>query len=273
MAIERQAYAARGAELFVPRCPSRTTQLLVARIDRDVVGYAGLICYGDEAHVTNIAVDPMLQATRCVPAAPGAVRLRCTWVERRVLESASRTARAAPVRSVRVPPGGIRATTTPSCTKTADHVTDDVRTEDYALRLESIAASLERSGRRDHLGIETSCDETPSPSSRTRSTPANLMRPVHLHERFGGSSEVAARAHVEASTRSLRRRSRPRDPVGTSTGGGDRRPGLVGALLVGWRPPRRSRSPPGAADRRPPPGGALLGELLEHGPPEPRTWP
>ena len=34
---------------------------LVARIDREVVGYAGLICYGDEAHVTNIAVDPMLQ--------------------------------------------------------------------------------------------------------------------------------------------------------------------------------------------------------------------
>ena len=34
---------------------------LVARIDKDVVGYAGLICYGDEAHITNIAVDPMLQ--------------------------------------------------------------------------------------------------------------------------------------------------------------------------------------------------------------------
>jgi ribosomal-protein-alanine N-acetyltransferase len=34
---------------------------LVARIDRDVVGYAGLICYGEEAHITNIAVDPMLQ--------------------------------------------------------------------------------------------------------------------------------------------------------------------------------------------------------------------
>jgi ribosomal-protein-alanine N-acetyltransferase len=31
----------------------------VARIDRDVVGYAGMICYGEEAHVTNIAVDPL----------------------------------------------------------------------------------------------------------------------------------------------------------------------------------------------------------------------
>jgi ribosomal-protein-alanine N-acetyltransferase len=27
-------------------------------MDRDVVGYGGLICYGEEAHVTNIAVDP-----------------------------------------------------------------------------------------------------------------------------------------------------------------------------------------------------------------------
>jgi ribosomal-protein-alanine N-acetyltransferase len=31
---------------------------LVARVDKTVVGYGGLICYGDEAHVTNIAVDP-----------------------------------------------------------------------------------------------------------------------------------------------------------------------------------------------------------------------
>ncbi|MEX2420384.1 MAG: ribosomal protein S18-alanine N-acetyltransferase, partial [Actinomycetota bacterium] len=34
---------------------------LVARIDRQVVGYGGLISYGDEAHVTNIAVDPLQQ--------------------------------------------------------------------------------------------------------------------------------------------------------------------------------------------------------------------
>jgi ribosomal-protein-alanine N-acetyltransferase len=30
-------------------------------MDRDVVGYGGLICYGEEAHVTNVAVDPMHQ--------------------------------------------------------------------------------------------------------------------------------------------------------------------------------------------------------------------
>jgi len=30
-------------------------------VDREVVGYGGLICYGEEAHITNIAVDPMHQ--------------------------------------------------------------------------------------------------------------------------------------------------------------------------------------------------------------------
>jgi len=28
-------------------------------MDREVVGYGGLICYGEEAHITNIAVDPL----------------------------------------------------------------------------------------------------------------------------------------------------------------------------------------------------------------------
>lgn len=31
---------------------------LVAREKGNVLGYGGIICYGDEAHVTNIAVDP-----------------------------------------------------------------------------------------------------------------------------------------------------------------------------------------------------------------------
>jgi ribosomal-protein-alanine N-acetyltransferase len=31
---------------------------LVARTGKDVVGYGGMICYGDEAHITTIAVDP-----------------------------------------------------------------------------------------------------------------------------------------------------------------------------------------------------------------------
>jgi len=72
MAIERRVYARPwspnlfAAEIAEPhnRC------YLVAKLHKEVVGYAGLICYGDEAHLTNVAVDPQLQrkgiATRLV---------------------------------------------------------------------------------------------------------------------------------------------------------------------------------------------------------------
>ena len=63
MAIERQAYSRPWTpNLFMAEMSEPNNRnYLVARIDKDVVGYAGLICYGDEAHITNIAVDPMLQ--------------------------------------------------------------------------------------------------------------------------------------------------------------------------------------------------------------------
>ena len=61
MAIERQVYPRPWSpNLFLSEMSeSRNRCYLVARMDREVVGYAGMICYGDEAHVTNIAVDPM----------------------------------------------------------------------------------------------------------------------------------------------------------------------------------------------------------------------
>ena len=60
MAIERQLYPRPWSpNLFLSEMSeSRNRCYLVARMDREVVGYAGMICYGDEAHVTNIAVDP-----------------------------------------------------------------------------------------------------------------------------------------------------------------------------------------------------------------------
>jgi [ribosomal protein S18]-alanine N-acetyltransferase len=63
MAIERQAYARPWSpNLFAAEIAEPNNRhYLVAKLDRDVAGYAGLICYGDEAHITNIAVDPMLQ--------------------------------------------------------------------------------------------------------------------------------------------------------------------------------------------------------------------
>lgn len=60
MAIERQVYARPWSpNLFVAEMTEPSNRCyLVARIDKAVAGYGGLICYGDEAHVTNIAVDP-----------------------------------------------------------------------------------------------------------------------------------------------------------------------------------------------------------------------
>ena len=61
MAIERQVYPRPWSpNLFLSEMSeSRNRCYLAARIDREVVGYGGLICYGEEAHITNVAVDPL----------------------------------------------------------------------------------------------------------------------------------------------------------------------------------------------------------------------
>jgi len=63
MAIERQVYPRPWSpNLFLSEMTeSKNRVYLVARIDREVVGYGGMICYGEEAHITNIAVDPLRQ--------------------------------------------------------------------------------------------------------------------------------------------------------------------------------------------------------------------
>ena len=60
MAIERQVYPRPWSpSLFLSEMSeTHNRAYLVARIEREVVGYGGVICYGDEAHVTTIAVDP-----------------------------------------------------------------------------------------------------------------------------------------------------------------------------------------------------------------------
>jgi ribosomal-protein-alanine N-acetyltransferase len=60
MAIERQVYPRPWSpNLFLSEMSElRNRTYLVAKIDKDVVGYAGIMCYGEEAHVTTIAVDP-----------------------------------------------------------------------------------------------------------------------------------------------------------------------------------------------------------------------
>ncbi len=63
MAIERRVYPRPWSpNLFLSEMSeSANRRYLVARIDREVVGYGGLICYGEEAHITNVAVDPEYQ--------------------------------------------------------------------------------------------------------------------------------------------------------------------------------------------------------------------
>jgi [ribosomal protein S18]-alanine N-acetyltransferase len=63
MAIERQVYPRPWSpSLFVSEMTTgRNRAYMVALEGRSVVGYAGLISYGDEAHVTTIAVDPEYQ--------------------------------------------------------------------------------------------------------------------------------------------------------------------------------------------------------------------
>jgi [ribosomal protein S18]-alanine N-acetyltransferase len=63
MAIEEQVYSHPWTHaLFLSELALPASRVyLVARIDRVVVGYAGLMFAPDEAHVTTIAVDPEWQ--------------------------------------------------------------------------------------------------------------------------------------------------------------------------------------------------------------------
>jgi len=60
MDIERRVYPRPWTmTLFLSEIVQKSTRFyIVARAHRRVVGYAGLMVFGEEAHVTNIAVDP-----------------------------------------------------------------------------------------------------------------------------------------------------------------------------------------------------------------------
>ncbi len=60
MAIERQVYPRPWSpNLFLSEMTElRNRGYFVARIGRDVVGYGGMMIYGEEGHITTIAVDP-----------------------------------------------------------------------------------------------------------------------------------------------------------------------------------------------------------------------
>ena len=153
MAIERQVYARPWSPaLFVAEMTEPNNRCyLVARTDKVIVGYAGMICYGDEAHITNIAVDPQ-QHRRGIGA-------RLLYAQ--MLQSIEMGAHAVSL-EVRVTnwgaqrlyghfgfhPVGIRRNYYQELSEDALIMwTDDVRTEAYGRRLEAIAEELPGVGR------------------------------------------------------------------------------------------------------------------------------
>ena len=148
MAIERQVYTRPWSpNLFVAEMTEPNNRCyLVARVDKAVVGYGGLICYGDEAHVTNIAVDPQQHRlgvgtrllheliTQAIEMGGHAVSLEVrvtNWRAQRVYARFG------------FHPAGIRRNYYADLHEDALIMwTDDVRTPAYRERLAAIAAAL-----------------------------------------------------------------------------------------------------------------------------------
>ena len=154
MAIERQVYARPWSpNLFVAEMTETSNRCyLVARADKVVVGYGGLICYGDEAHVTNIAVDPqnhrlgvgtrlMLElVTEAIAMGGHAVSLEVrvtNWGAQRLYGRFG------------FRPVGIRRNYYQELHEDALIMwTDDIRTDGYAARLDAIASDMPEQVRR-----------------------------------------------------------------------------------------------------------------------------
>ena len=148
MAIERQVYPRPWSpSLFVSEMTAgRSRCYLVALEDRSVIGYAGLISYGDEAHVTTIAVDPDHQRHK--------VGTRLLW---ELIREAQRMGAQAVSLEVRVTnwgaqrlyarfgfrPVGVRKGYYQETSEDALVMwTDDIRSDDYRDQLEGIIASV-----------------------------------------------------------------------------------------------------------------------------------
>ena len=280
MAIERQVYARPWSpNLFVAEMTEPNNRCyLVARIDKVVVGYAGMICYGDEAHITNIAVDPQrhrhgigarLLYEQMLPGDRDGRARGLAGGPRHEL------GRAAPLRPLRLSPRGHPPQLLPGAQRGRAHHVDRRRPHrPLRARAWTRSASLgvvpgRRGPPRDHPRHRDLLrrDRRRGGGGRVHACAPTSSRPrSHLHERFGGVvPEVAARAHVEALNPLLEEALAEAgvgfgdlDHVAVTVGPG---PGRRAAHRDGGRR-RPSRSPPGAGpDRREPPGGPRLGEL------------
>jgi ribosomal-protein-alanine N-acetyltransferase len=148
MTIERQVYARPWSpNLFISEMADTASRCyLVARINREIVGYGGLICYGEEAHVTNIAVDPQLQrqkiATRLLfDLVRNAIAMGAQAVSLEVRVSNWGAQRLYGRFGFR--PVGIRRNYYQELNEDALIMwTDDVRTREYSRRLATIAEEM-----------------------------------------------------------------------------------------------------------------------------------
>jgi ribosomal-protein-alanine N-acetyltransferase len=148
MAIERQVYPRPWSpNLFVAEMTEPNNRCyLVAREGREVVGYGGMICYGEEAHVTNIAVDPRHQRRRVASRLLHdlilqAIDMRASAVSLEVRVTNWSAQRLYGRFGFR--PAGIRKNYYQELHEDALIMwTDDVRTAEYGRRLDSIAREL-----------------------------------------------------------------------------------------------------------------------------------
>lgn len=148
MAIERQVYPRPWSpNLFLQEMrQTKDRAYLVAMVDREVAGYGGLLSYGDEAHVTTIAVHPdhqrrkigsrllyeLVMRARGMGAVAVSLEVRVTnWAAQRMYGRFG------------FRPVGVRKNYYQEINEDALVMwTDDIRTPEYTERLRSIASEL-----------------------------------------------------------------------------------------------------------------------------------
>lgn len=148
LAIERQVYPRPWSpNLFLAEMrQTKNRAYLVALEGRAVIGYGGLLSYGDEAHITTIAVDPahqrrkigsrllleLIQRARGMDAVAVSLEVRVTnWAAQRMYGQFG------------FRPVGVRKNYYQEVGEDALVMwTDDVRTPEYAHLLATIGAAL-----------------------------------------------------------------------------------------------------------------------------------
>ena len=146
--IESQVYPLPWSlSLFLSELALRTSRsYVVARVDASIVGYAGLMFTGDDAHVTTIAVEPSLQrakiGTRLLAALAREARQRGArnlTLEVRVGNRGAQTMYAA----FGFKPAGIRKNYYVETNEDALVMwAEDIDTDEYAARLATIVAAV-----------------------------------------------------------------------------------------------------------------------------------